>query len=63
MTRFRIEDAVEVRKDPGGHFHHWTVLVGVLEEGTLRIGDALAIPRVGGGAWIKLPRGDGATRR
>ena len=52
MTRFRIEDAHEVTKDPGGHAHHWTILEGVLEEGTLRCGDAMAIPRVGGGSWL-----------
>jgi hypothetical protein len=52
MTRFRIEDAHEILKDPGGHAHHWTILEGVLEEGTLRTGDAVAIPRVGGGSWL-----------
>jgi hypothetical protein len=52
MTRLRIEDAHEVIKDPGGHAHHWTVLEGVLEEGTLRIGDVMAIGRVGGGSWV-----------
>ncbi len=52
MSRFRVENAHEVLKDPGGHAHHWTVLEGVLEEGTLRIGDGLAVPRVGGGSWL-----------
>jgi hypothetical protein len=52
VIRFRIEDAVEVHKDPIGHAHHWTVLLGVLEEGTLSIADVLAIPRVGGGFWL-----------
>jgi hypothetical protein len=52
MTRFRIESVHEVLKDPGGHSHHWTILAGVLEVGTLRLGEALAIPRVGGGSWV-----------
>jgi hypothetical protein len=52
MTRFRIEDAHEILKDPGGHAHHWTILEGVLEEGALQIGNAMAIPRIGGGSWL-----------
>ena len=52
MARFRIESAHEVLRDPGGHQHHWTILAGVLEDGEVRIGDALAIPRTGGGSWL-----------
>lgn len=52
MGRLRIESVHEVLKDPGGHSHHWTILVGVLETGVLHLGDALAVPRVGGGSWL-----------
>src|SRR5262245_23962226 len=50
--RFRIDGAHDVLKDPGGHAHHFTVLVGVLEVGTLSVGTWLAIPRVAGGSWV-----------
>jgi hypothetical protein len=57
MPKFRIDAAHEVLKDPGGHARHWTVLEGVLEEGTLRLGAVLAIPRVGGGSWVSTVLG------
>jgi hypothetical protein len=52
VGRFRIDEVAEILKDPGGHEHHWTVLIGVLVEGTLRVSDPLAVPRVGGGLWM-----------
>ena len=52
VARFRITEAHEVHKDPGGHRHHWTVLVGVLERDSLCVADRLSIPRAGGGEWL-----------
>jgi hypothetical protein len=50
--RFRVDGAHDVLKDPAGHAHHFTVLVGVLEAGTLSVGSVLAIPRAAGGSWV-----------
>jgi hypothetical protein len=52
MARFQVQSAQEVLRDPGGHEHHFTILMGTLVEGTLRVSDPLAIPRVGGGHWL-----------
>jgi hypothetical protein len=52
IGRFDVTGVTEVRKDPGGHEHHFTILIGVLREGTLRIADPLAVPRAGGGFWL-----------
>jgi len=49
LARFELADAVDVFKDPGGHYHHWTVLMGRIVEGTLRIGDVLIVPAADGG--------------
>jgi hypothetical protein len=46
--KFQIADAVEIFKDPNGHYHHWTVLVGRLVEGTMHLGDGIGIPAVDG---------------
>src|SRR5262249_40627584 len=35
---FEFEETLEIHRDPGGHYHHFTVLVGRLLEGTLRSG-------------------------
>src|SRR5215469_559985 len=43
-VQFKIETSVEVHKDPMGHYHHWTILVGKLLEGAIRLGDYLIIP-------------------
>jgi hypothetical protein len=42
--QFRIEEVVEVHRDPLGHYHHWTILGGTLTEGTVRRGDLIKIP-------------------
>jgi hypothetical protein len=52
MGRFHVTSAHEVVRDPGGHAHHFTVIVGTLVEGTLRVADPLAVPRTGGGHWL-----------
>jgi hypothetical protein len=52
MTRFQVMSAQEVLRDPGGHEHHFTIVVGTLAFGTLRVSDPLAVPRVGGGHWL-----------
>jgi hypothetical protein len=31
----------EIHRDPGGHYHHWNIVVGTLDRGTLRRGDHL----------------------
>lgn len=46
--KFQITDAVEIFKDPIGHYHHWTVLVGHLVDGTMHLGDRICIPAVDG---------------
>jgi hypothetical protein len=46
--KFQVTDSVEIFKDPIGHYHHWTVLVGVVLEGTIRQSDIICIPAVGG---------------
>lgn len=46
--KFEIIDAVEIFKDPVGHYHHWTVLVGRLVEGTMHLSDRICIPAVDG---------------
>jgi hypothetical protein len=52
VIRFAVHAAHEVFRDPNGHVHHWTILQGALLEGTLRLADPLAVPRMGGGSWI-----------
>ena len=42
--KFKINEAHEIHRDPDGHYHHWTILVGSLLEGTIRAGDYIAIP-------------------
>lgn len=46
--KFQITDAMEIFKDPIGHYHHWTVLVGRLVEGTIHLADLMCIPAVDG---------------
>lgn len=46
--QFKIEEGVEVHKDPLGHYHHWTILTGKLLEGTVRQGDCIKIPLADG---------------
>jgi hypothetical protein len=45
---FRIIDSVEIFKDPIGHYHHWTCLVGRLVHGTMHLYDRICIPAVDG---------------
>ncbi len=54
---FLIEDAFEIHKDPGGHHHHWTILVGTLEEGTLRRNDRIKIPYIDGSSLVSIVGG------
>lgn len=46
--KFQITDAMEIFKDPIGHYHHWTVLVGRLVEGAIHLADLMCIPAVDG---------------
>lgn len=46
--QFKIDEVVEVHRDPIGHYHHWTILVGNLVEGTARQGDFIKIPLLDG---------------
>ena len=46
--KFQITEAVEIFKDPIGHYHHWTVLGGRLAEGTMHLSDWICIPAVDG---------------
>lgn len=50
--RFRVDEVVEVLKDPGGHSHHWTIFIGRVEEGRFEAGSHIAVSRIGGGEWI-----------
>jgi len=52
MARFQVTSAHEILRDPAGHEHHVTIVVGTLVEGVLRIADPFAIPRAGGGHWL-----------
>jgi hypothetical protein len=45
---FKIDDVAENHGDPGGHYHHWTVLIGTLVEGTMHRGDYVSIPCLDG---------------
>lgn len=42
--RFQIEDVFEVYKDPGGHYHHWTFLLGRLLDGSIQVGQVFSVP-------------------
>jgi hypothetical protein len=44
--RFQIDlqSTAEVHRDPGGHYHHLTVVGGTLLSGTVHIGDHIAVP-------------------
>jgi hypothetical protein len=42
--QFKIEEGVEVHRDPLGHYHHWTILAGKLVEGSIRRGDFVKVP-------------------
>ncbi len=44
MLRFLVQEAIEVHRDPIGHYHHWTIIIGVLSAGTLSHGDILELP-------------------
>jgi hypothetical protein len=46
--KFQVTDAVEIFKDPIGHYHHWTILAGRLVEGTMHLYDRICIPAVDG---------------
>lgn len=41
---FLIEEIVEVHRDPGGHYHHWSIVVGRLKTGALAQGEFLQLP-------------------
>jgi len=41
---YRIESANEIHRDPGGHYHHWTILSGDLLDGTMLRGEYMLIP-------------------
>ena len=45
---FQITDAVEIFKDPIGHYHHWTILIGRLVRGTIHLADPICIPAADG---------------
>ena len=49
--RLRIDEAGGVLRDPSGHFEHWAVVYGVLDEGALRPNDRILFPSVRGHAW------------
>jgi hypothetical protein len=46
--KFEITDAAEVFRDPIGHYHHWTCLIGRLAEGTMRVDAPICVPAVDG---------------
>jgi hypothetical protein len=46
--KFKLEDAIEVYRDPIGHYHHWTILVGSVTEGTIHRSDLISIPCLDG---------------
>ncbi|MCB9640366.1 MAG: hypothetical protein H6728_15730 [Myxococcales bacterium] len=49
QARFVIEDLVEVHRDPGGHYHHFSVLIGQLQQGSLSFGQILSFDTELGG--------------
>lgn len=50
--RFQIEDAYDIFRDPGGHYHHFTTLWGYLLEGTIRPFQTVAIPGKSGQIFV-----------
>lgn len=53
--KFQIVGAAEIFRNPTGHYHHWTILIGHLLEGTMRLSDSICIPAADGskmGAYI-----------
>jgi hypothetical protein len=61
--KFQITDAIEIFKDPIGHYHHWTDLIGSVIEGTTRVGDLICIPGVDGAGMCVPVRGFNAFRK
>ncbi|MEL6342333.1 MAG: hypothetical protein AAFV53_04325 [Myxococcota bacterium] len=44
MLHFEVQEALEIHRDPIGHYHHWSIAVGVLSSGTLSTGDCVSLP-------------------
>lgn len=45
---FVLEDSVEIYQNPGGQYHHWTVLSGRLKSGAIRAGEIVRVPGADG---------------
>ena len=45
---FEIEDFFETARDPGGHYRHWTALIGTLQSGSIAAGGRIEIPTISG---------------
>src|SRR5579871_846602 len=50
--QFKIEDVVEVHRDPLGHYHHWTILGGRLTAGSIWPGNFIKIPLQDGTSFV-----------
>lgn len=49
---FRVQDVMDVHRDPEGHYHHWTALGGILEEGKIKKTDKLLITSPDGKRYV-----------
>ena len=36
--QFTTKSWVEIHRDPGGHYHHWSIVLGTLDSGVLHLG-------------------------
>jgi hypothetical protein len=49
---FVLEDSVEIYQNPGGQYHHWTILSGRLKSGAIRAGQLVSVPGADGVATV-----------